>query len=321
MKAVTIEGGRGAADALTMGVKPLPVPADGELLIRVRAAGVNHADIFQRMGRYPPPAGAPDTLGLEVAGDVVHACGRWREGDRVCALLAGGGYAEYVTCDARIVLPIPGNLSYEEAAGLPEAVFTVWANVFDHDGLKAGQTLLVHGATSGIGTTAIQMARAAGAKVIATSRGAEKAAAAGKLGASIAVDTTREDFAEIARREGGVDHVLSMVGGNFAPRDLDALKFGGRIVFIAAQGGDAITLSVRAIMQKSARITGSTLRSRSVEEKARLARDMEKTVWPWVVAGKVQAKIDRCFSLAEASAAHAYLEKGNHVGKIVLVTG
>lgn len=320
MQAVTIEGGRGPATALTLGAKPRPVPGDGEVLIRVRAAGVNRPDIVQRMGYYPPPAGASDTLGLEVAGDVVRAAGRWRAGDRVCALLGGGGYAEYATCDARHALPIPGDLSYEEAAGLPETVLTVWANLFDDGGLRAGETLLLHGATSGIGVTAIQMARAAGAQVIATARGADKAAAAKALGASFVVDTTREDFAEVAKREGGVDHVLSMVGGDYAPRDLDALKFGGRIVFIAALGGDAITLSVRGIMQKRARITGSTLRGRSADEKARLAGEVEATVWPWVAAGKVRAKIDRSFPLAEAATAHAYLEAGKHIGKVILVT-
>jgi NADPH:quinone reductase len=318
MKIITVEGGSGPAEALKLASAPVPIPNDGEVLIRVRAAGINRPDVFQRLGYYPPPPGVTDTLGLEVAGEVVHAAGRWREGDRVCALLAGGGYAEYATCDARHALPVPEGMTFEEAAGLPETIFTVWANVFDGDGLKAGETLMVHGATSGIGVTAIQMANAAGAKVIATARSAEKAAAARALGASLVVDTTSEDFAEVAKREGGVDFVLSMVGGEFATRDLAALKPGGCIAFIAALGGDAVTLSVLQIMQKNARITGSTMRGRDATEKARLAADIEKTVWPWIAAGKVRATVDRVFPLAEAAAAHAHLEAGAHIGKIIL---
>ena len=321
MIAIEVEGGKGPASALRPAQRPLPQPGPGQILIRVRAAGVNRPDLLQRMGGYPPPPGAPDTLGLEVAGEVAIAAGRWKVGDRVCALLGGGGYAEYAVCDARHALPIPAGMGFEAAAGLPETVFTVYANVFEHGSLKAGETLLLHGATSGIGVTAIQMAKAAGAKVIATGRGADKAATALKLGADIAVDTTSEDFAEVAKAAGGVDVVLDMVGGDYIPKNLDALKTGGRIVFIAALGGGQITLPVFAIMMKRAVITGSTLRPRDPDEKARLAREVERIVWPWLLAGKLAPPIDKTFPLSEAAAAHAYLETGSHVGKIVLTTG
>jgi len=319
MTAIAIEGGKGLASALHPVRLPLPRAKDGEVLIRVRAAGINRPDIFQRLGAYPPPPGAPETLGLEVAGEVAVAAGRWKAGDRVCALLGGGGYAEYAAVDARHALPIPDGLSFEEAAGLPETVFTVYANVFEHGALKAGETLLLHGATSGIGVTAIQMAKAAGAKVIATGRGADKAKAALALGADVAVDATAEDFAEVAKREGGVDVVLDMVGGEYTAKNLDALKTGGRIVFIASLGGGELNVPIFRIMQKRAVITGSTLRPRDADEKARLAAEIERVVWPWIAAGKVRPQVDRTFPLAEAAAAHAHLEAGAHVGKVILV--
>ena len=249
------------------------------------------------------------------------AAGRWKAGDRVTALLGGGGYAEYAVVDARHALPIPDGLSFEEAAGLPETVFTVYANVFEHGGLKAGETLLLHGATSGIGVTAIQMAKAAGAKVIATGRGADKVTAALALGADVAIDATAEDFAEIAKREGGVDVVLDMVGGDYVARNLDALKTGGRIVFIAALAGGELNIPIFRIMMKRAVITGSTLRPRDPDEKARLAAEVERVVWPWIAAGKVRPQVDRTFPLADAAKAHAHLESGSHVGKIVLTLG
>lgn len=320
MTAIAVEGGRGPASALKPVRLAFPEPKAGEILIQVKAAGVNRPDIVQRLGMYPPPPGAPETLGLEVAGVVGRAAGRWKVGDKVCALLGGGGYAEYAVCDARHALPMPEGLSFEEAAGLPETVFTVYANVFEHGGLKAGETLLVHGATSGIGVTAIQMAKAAGARVIATARGADKAKAALALGADVAVDATTQDFAEVAKREGGVDVVLDMVGGDYFPKNLDALKTGGRIVYIAAQAGGEITVPVFRIMQKRATITGSTLRPRDADEKARLAAEVERVVWPWIAAGKVKAQIDKTFPLDDAGAAHAHLESGAHVGKVILVT-
>ncbi|MDB5418804.1 MAG: NAD(P)H-quinone oxidoreductase [Phenylobacterium sp.] len=318
MTAIAIEGGKGPAEALRPGTIARPEPGPGQVLIKVRAAGVNRPDLLQRLGAYPPPPGAPETLGLEVAGEVVHPAGRWKVGDRVCALLGGGGYAEYAVCDARHALPIPKGLDFVQAAALPETVFTVYANVFEHGALKAGETFMAHGATSGIGVTAIQMAKAAGAKVIATARGAGKAAQAKALGADVAVDATSEDFAEVAKREGGVDVVLDMVGGDYFAKELDALKTGGRIVFIAALGGGEISFPIFRLMQKRAVVTGSTLRPRDADEKARLAAEVERVVWPWIEAGKVKPVVDATFPLAEAAKAHAHLEAGAHLGKVVL---
>jgi NADPH:quinone reductase-like Zn-dependent oxidoreductase len=218
-------------------------------------------------------------------------------------------------------LPVPAGLSLTEAAGLPETIFTVWANVFEHGALKAGETLLVHGATSGIGVTAIQMARAAGARVIATARGAAKAARARELGADIAIDATAEDFGERVKAEGGADVVLDMVGGDYFGRELDALRTGGRIVFIASLGGAEVALPIFRLMQKRAVVTGSTLRPRAPDEKARLATAVESTVWPWIIDGRFRPVIDRTFPLERAGEAHAALEAGDHVGKIVLTCG
>ena len=318
MSAVAIEGGKGPASALHLSQVPRPQPDTGHILIRVHAAGVNRPDVFQRMGAYPPPPGAPETLGLEVAGEVATPAGRWRAGDRVCALLGGGGYAEYATCDARHALPIPPSLGYTEAAGLMETTTTVYANVFDQGHLHAGDTFMVHGATSGIGVAAIQMAKAAGARVIATGRGAAKARAAQGFGADVSVDTTAQDFAEVAAAQGGVDVVLDMVGGAFFAGNLAALKPGGRIVFIASLGGAEVTIPVRKIMEKRAVVTGSTLRARGADEKARLVAGVERMVWPWVEAGQVKPQVDRVFPLAQAADAHAWLEQGGHVGKVIL---
>jgi putative PIG3 family NAD(P)H quinone oxidoreductase len=318
MTAIAVDGGKGPAEALKPVQIPRPEPSPGQILIQVKAAGVNRPDILQRLGGYPPPPGAPATLGLEVAGEVVHAAGRWKVGDKVCALLGGGGYAEYAACDARHALPIPKGLDFVQAAGLPETVFTVYANVFEHGALKPGETFMTHGATSGIGVTAIQMAKAAGAKVIATARGAEKAAQARALGADVAIDAKAEDFAEVAKREGGVDVVLDMVGGDYFAKELDALKSGGRIVFIAALGGGEISFAVFRLMQKRAVVTGSTLRPRDADEKARLAAEVERVVWPWIEAGEVKPVVDATFPLAEAAKAHAHLEAGAHLGKVVL---
>ncbi len=318
MSAVGIDGGKGPASALHLEVVPTPQARPGEILIAVRAAGVNRPDLLQRMGNYPPPPGASQILGLEVAGEVVRPSGRWQEGDRVCALLGGGGYAEYAACDARHALPIPPGLDFVHAAALPEPVFTVYANVFEHGALQPGETFLIHGATSGIGVMAIQMAGAAGARVIATARGADKAAAAKALGAAVAVDTTAEDFVAVCEREGGIDVVLDMVGGEYAAKDLDALRLGGRIVFISHLGGPEARLAIRKLMQKRAIVTGSTLRPRSADEKARLAAAIERRVWPWIAQRTVRPRIDATFALAEAARAHAHLEGGGHVGKVVL---
>lgn len=318
MTAVAVEGGRGGPEALQPVQIPRPSPRDGEILVHVAAAGVNRPDLLQRMGGYPPPPGAPETLGLEIAGEVIVGSGRWRAGDRVCALLGGGGYAEYATVDARHALPVPEGLTLTQAAGLPETIFTVWANVFEHGALQAGETLLVHGATSGIGVTAIQMAKAAGARVIATARGAAKAARALELGADVAIDASAEDFGPRVKAEGGADVVLDMVGGDYFGRELDALKTGGRIVFIASLGGAEVTLPIFRVMQKRAVVTGSTLRPRTADEKARLAAAVESRVWPWIASGLFRPVVDRTFPLARAGEAHAALEAGDHVGKIVL---
>ena len=324
MTAIAIRGGHGGADALHTVQLPRPVPKDGEVLIRVRAAGVNRPDVLQRNGGYPPPPGAPETLGLEVAGEIAVAAGRWNVGDRVCALLSGGGYAEYAVADARHVLPIPfdhdpDGHDFVRAASLPETVFTVYANVFEHGRLQRGEVLLVHGATSGIGVAAIQMAKAAGAEVVATARGADKVAQALALGADIGIDSRTQDFGPIAKDAGGVDVALDMVGAPFFDATLDALNPGGRIVYIAALGGPVLQVPVWALMRKRAIITGSTLRPRSADEKARLAAEVERVVWPWIVSGHVRAIVNTTYPLARAAQAHAFLEAGRLMGKVVLI--
>jgi NADPH2:quinone reductase len=320
MTAIEVKGGKGPAEALEAVRIARPTPGPGQILIAVKAAGVNRPDIVQRLGFYPPPAGAPDTLGLEVAGEVVQAAGRWQVGDRVCALLGGGGYAQFAACDARHALPIPEGLSFVEAGGLPETVFTVYVNVFEHGGLKAGETIMIHGATSGIGVAAIQMAKAAGARVIATARGADKASQALSLGADVAVDASADDFEAVAKAEGGVDVILDMVAGPYFPKNLEALKTGGRLVHIATLGGAVVELPILKLMIKRLIVTGSTLRPRSADEKARVAAEVERVAWPWVASGKVKAIIDRTFPLEDAAAAHAFLEGGAHLGKVVLTT-
>jgi NADPH2:quinone reductase len=319
MTAIAVEGGKGPAETLKPVQIERPTPGPGQILIAVKAAGVNRPDLIQRLGFYPPPPGAPATMGLEVAGEVVQGAGRWKAGDRVCALLGGGGYAEYAVCDARHALPLPKGFGFVEAAGLPETVFTVYANVFEHGALKAGETLLLHGATSGIGVTAIQMAKAAGAKVIATSRGAAKAQQAKALGADVSVDVTAEDFEAVCKAEGGVDVVLDMVAGPYFPKNLEVLKTGGRLVHIASQAGGTVELPIMKIMQKRLVITGSTLRPRDADEKARLAGEVERVVWPWIEAGNLKTVIDHTFPLAEAGKAQATLEAGAHLGKVILV--
>lgn len=318
MTAIEIQGGKGPASALRAAQIPTPAPGEGQILIAVHAAGVNRPDIIQRLGFYPAPLGAPATMGLEVAGTVAIGGGRWREGDRVCALLGGGGYAQFAVCDARHALPIPGDLNFTQAASLPETVFTVYANVFEHGSLKAGETLLVHGATSGIGVAAIQMGKAAGARVIATARGKDKAAEARLLGADIAVDASSEDFEAVVRAAGGVDVILDMVAGAYFPKNLEALNVGGRLVHIATLAGGAVELPIMKLMQKRLVITGSTLRPRDADEKARLTAEVERVVWPWVASGAVKPIVDKVFPLAQAAAAHAYLEAGAHVGKVML---
>jgi putative PIG3 family NAD(P)H quinone oxidoreductase len=321
MRVIEIRGGSGPADALQIGERPEPQAGPGEIRIRVAAAGVNRPDLLQRIGAYPPPPGASEIMGLEVAGtvDQVGAGVSCRAlGDRVCALLGGGGYAEYAVVDARHALPLPDDLDFVQAAALPETLFTVFTNVFEGGRLAAGETLLVHGATSGIGVMAIQMARAAGARVIATSRGATKAGAARDLGADVSLDATSGDLAKGIADAGGADVILDMVGADYAGLNLDALKPFGRWVVIATLTGGLSRIELGKVMMKQATLTGSTLRRRPADEKARLAAVIETRAWPWVASGQIRPPIDATFPLDQAGLAHLRLEAGEHVGKIVL---
>lgn len=302
---------------------PTPTPGPHEILIRIAAAGINRPDLMQRAGLYPPPPGAPTTLGLEAAGEVVEAgpgVTRWKVGDKVAALLAGGGYAEYAVAHEGAALPIPRGLSLIEAAALPETVLTVWANVFETGALKPGETLLVHGGASGIGTTAIQMAKAHGARVLTTAGDDEKCGLCRKLGADLAINYRAQDFETVVRDAGGADVVLDMVGGAYVQRNLNILNDLGRCVMIAFLHGPHAEVNLMRLMLKRLTLTGSTLRSRSVEEKARIAAEVERVVWPWIDWGRVKPVIDSTFPLAEAEAAHARLQSGAHAGKIVLTT-
>ena len=321
MTRIAIRDGKGSADALHPETVPTPQPGPGEVLVRVEAAGVNRPDLLQRQGHYPPPAGAPDTLGLEVAGEVAalgDAAPRWKVGDAVCALLAGGGYAQYVVVDARQVLPVPAGVGMIQAAALPETIFTVFSNVFERAGLQAGETLLIHGATSGIGVTAILMGKAAGTRVITTGRGAVKVEAARRLGADLALDASAGDWAEAVQAAGGVDVVLDMVGGDYLAKNLAVLKPDGRLAQIAFLAGAKVEVDLSVMLGKRLTLTASTLRARSAGEKGRLAAAIEAHVWPWVASGQVRPPVDRTFALTNAAAAHAYLAEGGHVGKVML---
>lgn len=324
MMAITIQGAAGPASALVPVEVPMPAPSQGQILIRNHAAGVNRPDIFQRQGHYPPPPGASPILGLEVAGEVAavgSGVDRWKEGDKVAALIAGGGYAEYALADARHALAIPKNLDYVRASALPETAFTVYANLIELGGLKAGETVMIHGATSGIGVMAIQVAKAVGARVIGTGRGRDKAAQALALGADLSIDTTTQAFAAVATSHGGADVILDMVAGPYFRENLEALRPGGRLVHIAFQAGANVELPIPLIMQKRLVITGSTLRGRDADEKARLASAVEATIWPWVETGQIKCLVDSVFPLADAAKAHARLEAGAHVGKVILTMG
>lgn len=317
----------GPPDVMTIATGPLPQPGAGEVLIRVSHAGVNRPDCLQRAGAYPPPADASPVLGLEVAGTIV-ACGpeatRWREGDVVCALTPGGGYAEYCTTPADYCLPIPAGLSVAEAASLPETTFTVWNNVVDRGRLVAGETLLVHGGTSGIGLTAIQLAKAQGTTVIATAGGAQKAAFCRQLGADHAIDYKSEDFvAEVARITGrrGVDVILDMVGGDYIEKNLKCLALEGRLVMIAFLRGGRVECDWRPIMMKRLTVTGSTLRASPHARKAAIAKALEERVWPLYTSGRIRTVIHATFPLADATAAHTLMESSAHIGKIVLEVG
>jgi NADPH:quinone reductase len=321
MQAITIRGGKGGADALEITTVPRPIPGPGQILIRVIAAGVNRPDIAQREGLYPPPEGASEILGLEIAGNVA-AVGpgtvRWTEGDSVVALLPGGGYAQYAVVDERHALPMPTGLSPIESAALPETVFTVWTNMFERGRLSVGEQLLVHGANSGIGVMAIQMAIAAGASVLATVRGKDKADKVRALGVRLAIDAAGADWAVAVRDAGGADVILDMVGSEYFARNVEVLKTEGRLIVIATLSGNRVEVDLRQMMTKRLTLSASTLRSRLADEKARLARSVEAAVWPWIAAGKVRPIVEKTFPLAEASAAHAWLESGSHFGKVVL---
>ncbi|MBF0356278.1 MAG: NAD(P)H-quinone oxidoreductase [Alphaproteobacteria bacterium] len=315
----------GGPEVLVVAQRPLPIPGPEQVLIRVAASGINRPDVIQRQGLYPAPPGASDIPGLEVAG-TIEGIGEGSDpallGRKVCALVTGGGYANFCLAEVPLCLPIPRGLSIPEAAALPETVFTVWHNVFERGGLRSGETLLIHGGTSGIGTMAIQMAKAHGAAVIATARSAEKAAACLKLGADLAIDTSSLDFAEeIARLTGkkGVNVILDMVGGDYIPRNIKCLATEGRLVSIAFQKGSTAEINFMPVMLKRLTLTGSTLRIQPLADKARMAKGILETVWPWIEAGNVKPLIHASFPLAQASEAHRMLEANTHTGKIILI--
>ena len=316
----------GGPDVLVPQKRPVPAAGPGEILVKVAAAGVNRPDVMQRQGLYPPPPGASEIPGLEIAGEVVAlgtGAARFKPGDKVTALVAGGGYAQFCPVHETNALPVPDALTLVEAGAIPETFFTVWHNVFERGALKSGQTLLVHGGSSGIGTTAIQLAKAFGARVIATAGSAEKCQACVRLGAEVAVNYRSEDFVaatKAATGGKGAELILDMVGGDYIERNYEAAAVEGRIVQIAFQGSPRANVDFRRLMLKRLTHTGSTLRARSVAEKAAIARAIEQKVWPLIAAGKVKPVIFRTFPLAQASAAHALMETSAHIGKIVLVT-
>jgi NADPH2:quinone reductase len=315
----------GPPEVLRLAVRPSPKPGDGDVLIKVAACGINRPDVAQRQGRYPPPPGASDIPGLEVAGTIVElgsSVVQWKPGDTVCALVSGGGYAEYCAAPAPQCLPVPRGLSPAEAASLPETFFTVWVNVFDRAGLRPGETLLVQGGSSGIGVTAIQLAKALGNKVFATAGSAEKCAACERLGADRAINYRDEDFVEVIERETGgrgVDVILDMVGGDYVARELKCLAEEGRLSMIASLGGAKATVFVPELTRKRLTITGSTLRPRPVEFKGTVARSLRERVWPLIESGRIKPVVHSTFPLEQAARAHALMESGAHIGKIVLV--
>ena len=324
MTAVVLRGA-GGPEVLVPEARPVPRPGPGQILIEVHAAGVNRPDVLQRMGAYPPPAGAPDWPGLEVAGRVAalgEGAGRFAVGDAVMALLPGGGYAEYAVVAEDNALPVPAGLSLVEAAGVPETFFTVWHNVFQRGGLVAGERFLVHGGTSGIGTTAIQLAHSFGAEVFVTVGSADKCAAAQKLGARHAIDYRKDDFvAAIKEATGGegIDVILDMVGGDYTARNLAVAAVDGRIVQIAFLRGQKVEIDLQPIMVKRLTLTGSTLRARTVAFKASIARDLEDKVWPLLADGRIRPLIDTTYPLENAAEAHRHMDV-DHIGKIILTT-
>jgi NADPH2:quinone reductase len=323
MRAVEISK-PGAPEVLRVADLPRPAPRPNEIVVKVAAAGVNRPDVLQRMGHYPVPPDASPLPGLEIAGEVAElgaAVKLWQRGDKVCALVNGGGYAEYCAVPETQALPIPRGLSATEAASLPETCFTVWANVYDRGRLAPGETLLVQGGTSGIGVTAIQMAAATGNRVFATAGSDEKVAACVRLGAEKAFNYKTEDWvAEVRAATGGkgVDVILDMVGGDYVPRELKCLAEEGRLVFIAYLRGPRSELDIDAVMRKRLTVTGSTLRPRSTEFKGYLARNLREKIWPLIEAGRIRPQVYKTFPLADAAAAHRLMESSQHIGKIVL---
>jgi NADPH:quinone reductase len=325
MKAIVIVK-PGGPEVLQLEDRALPVPQAHEVLIKVEAAGVNRPDVAQRKGSYPPPAGAPqDIPGLEIAG-IVTGLGqgslRWKIGDKVCALVAGGGYAEYCTAPEGQCLPIPENLSFAEGASLPETFFTVWSNVFDRAKLLPGESLLVHGGSSGIGVAAIQLAKARGANVYVTAGTDEKCAFCETLGADKAINYKKEKFKDVIKditQKKGVNVILDMVGGDYTQDNLDALAEEGRLVLINFMKGNEVNIKLSSVLQKRLVITGSTLRARDAGFKDAIADQLQKHVWTFLNSGKIKPVVYKTFSLEEASAAHALMESGEHMGKIVLV--
>jgi NADPH:quinone reductase len=314
----------GGPEQLKLAQRPVPRPGDGEVLVRVAAAGVNRPDVMQRQGRYPPPAGASDLPGLEIAGEIA-ALGPKVSGlsigDKVTALLSGGGYASYAVAAAPLCLPLPEGISLVEAAAIPETFFTVWTNLFDRGRCKAGDTVLIHGGTSGIGTTAIQLAAAWGARVFATAGSDDKARACERLGAVRGINYRTQDFVEVMRAEtggNGVDVTLDMVAGSYVARNLEIAALEGRIVMISLIGGARAEVNLGTILTKRLTLTGSTLRSRTVAQKAEVADAVKKNIWPLLAAGRVRPIVHATFPLAEAGEAHRLMESSNHIGKIVL---
>ena len=315
----------GGPEVLVPVERPTPVPAAGEVLIKVAAAGVNRPDVFQRLGRYPPPPGVTDIPGLEVSGiitEVASGAGSFRVGEAVCALVAGGGYAEYCVAPAPQCLPAPRGLGLADAAAIPETFWTVWTNVFERGRLQAGESILVHGGSSGIGTTAIQLARSFGARVFATAGSADKCAACERLGAERCINYREADFVAVVREQTagrGVDVVLDMVGGAYFARNVDVLATEGRLVEIATLQGAKAELNIQTIMQRRLTITGSTLRARPIADKGAIAASVHRHVWPLIESGAVKPIVYATFPLRDASAAHRMMESSAHIGKLVLV--
>ncbi len=314
----------GGPEQLKPAMRPLPHPGAGEVLVRVAAAGVNRPDVMQRQGRYPPPAGASDLPGMEIAGEIVELgpdVSAWALGDQITSLLPGGGYAAYAIAAAPLCMRLPAGLSMVEAAAIPETYMTVWTNLFERGGCKAGDTVLIHGGTSGIGTTAIQLAAAWGARVFATAGSPEKARACEKLGAERGIDYRSEDFVAVIRAATGgygIDITLDMVAGSYVQRNLDIAAMEGRVVTISMLGGSRAEINMNTVLPKRLTLTGSTLRSRTVAQKAAVADAMQRNVWPLLSEGRARPVIYKTFPLSQASEAHRLMESSAHIGKIVL---